>query len=258
MFKSFSIDRPFIENKYQDTSKPFDTFHRMEYHGWDCPKETGLSEEEIISGLKEVAKTYTGCSHEVKKARAVEFVLENTRIDINEHDYFPLIYTWNRQIKHTTIDVWNSEVFNEFSKDLSETYQLFNASKFSNMWPDFDHVVPDWNSILALGFNGLKKRANDYKVLLTKKQGALTEEQTAFFDGIEIEYSAIINFIDRLYNYAKTKTHEKAKVLEPALKNLKDGAPTNTFEALLIIYLYFFISESLVSTSFKKSLKVSL
>ena len=69
----------------------------------------------------------------------------------------------------------------------------------------YDHVVPDWDSILTLGFTGLKKRAEEYRIELTEKQKSLTEDQIAYFDGIEIEYAAIIRLIKRFYDLSLTK-----------------------------------------------------
>lgn len=244
MFKTFGQDRPFIEEKYHKKSEPFNPYQRMAYHGWECPENTGLSVEEIKSGLVENAKKYENQSHEVQKARAIEFVLQNTRIDINEHDYFPLMYTWNREMWAVTCAKWNAEMFEAMNPEVRANYNLFNESGAGRNWPDFDHVVPDWKSILSLGFVGLKDRAQNYRDKLLKVQGELTKEQTAYFDGIEIEYGAIIQFIERLYRLSTEKQNEKSGLIQKALLSLSKGAPTNTYEAMLIIYLYFMISES--------------
>ncbi len=117
-----------------------------------------------------------------------------------------------------------------------------NVSGAITIWPDFDHVVPDWDSILGLGFPGLKKRAEEYKEL-HRKNNTLTPEKEAFFDGIIIEYTAIIDLIDRLYNYALTKNHAKAARIAECLCHIRDGAPQNTYEAMQVMYIYFMISE---------------
>ena len=244
-FKTFYSDRPFIENKYHDTKKEFNPYSRMSYHGWNADENSGLSVDDIKRGLFDVEKLYENCSHEVRKARAIEYVLQNTRIDCNEHDYFPLVYTWNREIKETTVDKWKSEMYNQLIPETTPTYNLFNESGVSNMWPDFDHVVPDWDSVLSLGFIGLKARANEYKNKLLDKYGSLTPSQIAYFDGIEIEYGAIVEFISRLYDLASKKSHEKAQLVASSLHSLVVGSPKNTFEAMLAIYLYFIISESI-------------
>lgn len=243
MFETFERDRKYIESKYHNPEEPFNPYNRMAYHGWEADKSTGLSVEEIKTGLQEIARKYKDASHEVQKARAVEYVLDHTRIDINGHDYFPLIYTWGREISSTTIYKWNSEVFDSIIPQIKPKYDLFNESGASTMWPDFDHVVPDWKSVLSLGFAGLKKRADKYRKSLSEKS-VLSSEQEAYFDGIEIEYSAILRFIKRLYELSLNKKNEKSLRIQKALHTLTKGAPENIFEAMLTIYLYFMISES--------------
>lgn len=117
-----------------------------------------------------------------------------------------------------------------------------NESGAIAIWPDFDHVVPDWDAILDLGFSGLKKRAEEYKDLHRKNE-TLTPETEAFFDGIIIEYTAIIALIDRLYKYALTKIHAKAAKIAECLCHIRDGAPQNVYEAMQAIYIYFMLSE---------------
>ena len=244
MITSFQNDREKIEGKYHKVDEPFNAYNRMAYHGWECPKDTGLSVEEIKKGLQEISKNYAGQSHEVQKARAIEYVLKNTRIDWNERDYFPLIYTWNREIRGVTLDRWSGELFAKLVPEISPTYSLFNEAGAVSMWPDFDHVVPDWKSVLSLGFIGLKKRAEEYRKKLFKEQGSLTESQTAYFDGIDVEYGAIIQFVDRLYKISLEKKNDKSELIQNALSSLLKGAPTNIYEAMLLMYLYFMISES--------------
>lgn len=238
----FNTDREFIENKYHKTNENFDPFERMAYHGYDFDKSTGLEDEEINDGLAKLYKKTRGLPHPVAKAHAVKYVLENTKIDINEHDYFVGFWSVNRLANCVTSNKWNEEVFDNLLPELKEKMHDMNVSGAITIWPDFDHVVPDWDSILGLGFPGLKKRAEEYKEL-HRKNNTLTPEREAFFDGIIIEYTAIIDLIDRLYNYALTKSHAKAAKIAECLCHIRDGAPQNTYEAMQVMYIYFMISE---------------
>ena len=238
----FNTDREFIENKYHKTNENFDPFERMAYHGYDFDKSTGLEDEEINDGLAKLYEKTRGLPHPVAKAHAVKYVLENTKIDINEHDYFVGFWSVNRLANCVTSNKWNEEVFDNILPELKEKMHDMNVSGAITIWPDFDHVVPDWDSILGLGFSGLKKRAEEYKEL-HRKNNTLTPEREAFFDGIIIEYTAIIDLIDRLYNYALTKNHAKAAKIAECLCHIRDGAPQNTYEAMQVMYIYFMISE---------------
>lgn len=238
----FNQDRKFIENKYHKTDEPFNPYNRMAYHGYDYDKSTGLEDEEIRDGLAKLYEKTKDLPHPVAKAYAVKYVLENTKIDINEHDFFVGFWSVNRLPKCITQDKWHEEVFDNILPGLKEKMHDMNESGAIAIWPDFDHVVPDWDSILKLGFSGLKKRAEEYREL-HRNNNTLTAETEAFFDGIIIEYTAITDLIDRLYKYALTKTHAKSAKIAECLYHIRDGAPQNIYEAMQVIYIYFMISE---------------
>ena len=238
-----SADYEYLINKYHDTAKPFDPYNRRNYHGYEYDPATGLSDEEIRAGLLEVEAECAALPHPIAKAKAIEYVLNNTRIDVNEHDYFIGIYTWNCAIRATTVNKWMDEVFGNVLSEVDQTMKSLCASGAISIWPDFDHVVPDWESILQLGFAGIRQRALEYRTMHESKR-ALTEEEKTFFDAIDLQYSAILCFIDRLYRHAKNQNHEKASRQAECLLHLRDGAPTDIYEAMQFIYLYFMISES--------------
>ena len=238
----FNDDRIFIENKYHKTDEPFNPYARMAYHGYDFDKSTGLEDEEIKDGLSKLYEEIKNLPHPVAKAHAVRYVLENTKIDINEHDLFIGLWSVNRLANSVTLNKWNAEVFETILPEVNQKMHGMNESGAVAIWPDFDHVVPDWDAILNLGFPGLKKRAEDYKEQ-HKARGTLTPETEAFFDGIIIEYTAVIALVDRLYRCALTKNHDKAKTVAECLLHIRDGAPQNTYEAMQVMYIYFMVSE---------------
>ena len=238
----FNDDRSFIENKYHKTDEPFNPYSRMAYHGYDFDKSTGLEDEEIKDGLSKLYEKTKDLPHPVAKAYAVKYVLENTKIDINEHDLFVGLWSVNRLANSVTLNKWNAEVFETILPKVKQKMNDMNESGAVAIWPDFDHVVPDWDAILKLGFPGLKKRAEEYKEL-HKARGTLTPETAAFFDGIIIEYTAVIALVDRLYRLALTQNHDKAKKVAECLWHIRDGAPQNIYEAMQVIYIYFIVSE---------------
>ncbi len=241
--KNFNEDKGFIENKYHKKDEPFNPYRRMAYHGYDFDETTGLSDDEIKTGLEGIAKENEGRPHPIAKAKAIKYVLDNTMIDVNEHDLFVGFWSVNRLASSGTKDKWWNELR---QTELSETAELMDkmcATHSANIWPDFDHVIPDWDSVLNLGFNGLKERANEY-LQMHRANRTLTPEMDAHFEGIDIEYGAIIDVIDRLYNLAKSQTHKRAKKYAECLKHIRDGAPTNIYEAMQTMYIYFIVSES--------------
>ncbi len=238
MFKTLDKDRSTIERKYHIPGEDFNSFLRWNYHGYDYDESTGLSDKEIDEGLLRLSKELEGKPRPIYKAKLFEYVLDNTRIDVSESDYFIGFYTWARPISKYCVYKWEDELCSSLP-DANKVLKEYSEAGMAYGGLDFDHTVPDWDSIMALGFSGILKRAEECFEKIENK----TQKQIAFFQGLKIEYSAIIRFIDRLYKYALTKEHDKAKKVAACLKNLRDGAPGDTFEALQIIYIYFMISE---------------
>lgn len=234
-------DRFYIENKYHRTDEPFDGFDRMAYHGYEYDPSTGMNDEEIHAGLAVLVSGLEGQSHSVMKAKAVEYVLDHTRIDVNEHDYFPGLYSWGRLIDRHTINRWHGEAIEKAAAEL-DSQLLFDLpdSGAASYSLDFDHTVPDYDSLMELGFAGILSRAEDSFAALEQP----TDAQKGFFAAVQIEYRAVLRFVERLYRYALTRVFPKGDIIAAGLKQLCIGAPRNTYEALLMMYLYYMISES--------------
>lgn len=239
-------DREFIENKYHRTDEPFNSLNHMAYHGIGYAVETGKDDEEILAGLKALKPELSVMPHPAARATAIKYVLENERLYVNEHDYFVGLYSLGRLANSVTSDIWQHETFKERKPETLKNSDLFNRSGAVANWTDYDHVVPDWESLMNLGFKGIRERARQYREKHAQN-GTLTNETAAFFDGIDIEYGAIISVIDRMYKYAAAADNEKSAKVAKCLKALRDGAPTDIYEAMQLIFIYFIISESVDS-----------
>lgn len=240
MFTRLDSDRKTIERKYHDPDKEFDAFNRMAYHGYDYDEASGLSDEEIDLGLAALSAELEGKPHPIHKAALFAYVLDHTRIDVSERDYFVGIYTWGRPLSKYTVERWRDEIYAAFPEE-SRLLDEYDRAGMCFGWLDFDHTVPDWDSLMRLGFKGILDRAERQYASLA----APSEKQTAFFEGMRTEYRAVLRLIDRLFRYASERKGEKTERIAACLKHLRDGAPTDTYEALQLIYLYFMISESI-------------
>ena len=239
-------DRYYIERKYHDPKKEFNAFARRAYHGIGYINESGLDDEQLLIGLNRLEKETEHLPHPIARAKAIQYVLENERLYINKHDYFTGLYSSDRLANQITFKKWEKESLLLRDPEAIERSKDFNNAGAVMIWTDYDHVVPDWKSLMDLGFTGIRERARAYRKL-HEKNGTLNEETSAFFEGIEIQYSAIIALLDRMYNIAKEQTFEKAPRIAACLKNLRDGKPTDFYEALQLIYIYFIISEHIDS-----------
>ena len=229
-------DYHYIMNKYHDVSKPFNSFARFIRHDEIFSCETGLEGDEIKKQIWIEDEKIKKSPPSIRKANAFAYVLKNTRIACDSRDKFPAINAIDRPLNATLVSKWKDEVFCEIIPKVGKKRAMFERDGIVTMWPDFDHSVPVWDRIFAFGFSGLLQESE--KVRKSKK---LTQEQEAFFEGIKITYEAIINFIGRLAELAKNTTGSEK--MAKALCNIQNNPPATFYEALLVDYIYFILSE---------------
>ena len=233
-------DYEYISNKYHDTGKPFDSFKRYIRRDELFKEESGMAPRKIVSGIWENDKLYENLPHPIRKARAIEFVLKNTRISCDKRDIFPAINMidrplsnmWDRPLESALLGAFRKEVLCDIVPEVEKRRARLENDGIVTIWLDYDHTVPNWDRLFSLGFVGTLNESEK-----ARKQRALTEKEDAFFEGIKITYEAIVMFIGRLYNEA---TESKMKT---ALGNLLVGAPKTFYDALMLSYIYFMISE---------------
>ena len=226
----------YIKNKYHDASKPWDGHHRFIRKDDLFSADSGMFPDDILAGITKNDVLYAKLSHPIRKARALEYVLKNTRISCDPHDIFPAINMVDRPLKKPLIEKWQKEIFTDLIPEVGKKRSQLEKDGIVTMWLDFDHSVPIWENIFSLGFEGILRESE------TARAGReLTREQEDFFEGIRITYEGVLVFLDRLYELAsQTPGSEK---MAAALKNIRHRPPITFYEALLTVYLYFMISE---------------
>lgn len=233
------INYQYIMNKYHNQDGTFDPYNRFVRNDKLFSENTGLSPELILDGIRKQDEGLADAPHPIRKAKAFEYVLKNTRISCDKRDRFPHLNMLDLPINHVLTSQWHSEIFDKKIPDTQEKIERFRDSLVTIL-PDYCHSVPVWDRLLSLGFFGIRKESERIRKELSEER-ILTEEETAFFDGIQITYTAIILFLGRLSALAfeNPETIKMAK----ALQNLKDNPPSTFYEALLLSYLYFILCE---------------
>ena len=232
-------DLDYILNKYHDTKKPFDSFQRFVRHDEIFDPASGMDADEICAEILRRDAEIAAEPHSIRKAHAFAFVLEKTRLDVNAHDYFPAINCIDRPLRKTLVNRWNAEVFNDTIPEINAEMNRLRACGAATIWADFDHSVPYWDRLFALGFPGILAEAEQAR----RAHEPLSSAQRAYFDAIRITYEAILAFIRRLRARAEATPSEKGETMRRALVSLEQGAPQSLYEGLLMIYLYFICSE---------------
>ena len=223
MFNTFALDLPYLWKKFQ--SPEFDP-------------ETGMDQETAKEKIAEFGELDLPAP--VIKAKGFEFLAKNLQIEVDPRDFFPAFGCWKRRpcVMGKLLQVIGKKV---------ETTKwplacLVNQTGANMIWIDFDHSVPEWDEILQRGFPGLLANALEAKEI-HRKNGTLDEKTTAYFDGIEITYRAILLMLERFIERGRSKNSERCHFTADALQRLHDGPPQNYFDVLLLIYMYFMFSE---------------
>ena len=223
MFNTFALDLPYLWKKFQ--SPEFDP-------------ETGMDQETAKEKIAEFGELDLPAP--VIKAKGFEFLAKNLQIEVDPRDFFPAFGCWKRRpcVMGKLLQVIGKKV---------ETTKwplacLVNQTGANMIWIDFDHSVPEWDEILQRGFPGLLANALEAKEI-HRKNGTLDEKTTAYFDGIEITYRAILLMLERFIERGRSKNSERCHFTADALQRLHDGPPQNYFDVLLLIYMYFMFAE---------------
>ena len=229
-------DYEYIMNKYHPQDKPFNSFNRFIRHDAFFAEDTGMDGEAIIEGIKKQDEELSDLPHPVRKAKAFAYILKNTRISCDPRDIFPAINMIDRPLNSTVVAAWRKNVFCDIIPEIEERRANLERNGVVTIWPDYDHSVPIWERIFGLGFCGLLRESEEAR----KQIEDITEAQTAFFDGIQITYTAILDFVARLEAQAEKQQNHR---LAAALGNVKREAPQSFYEALLVDYIYFMLCE---------------
>ena len=160
----------YIINKYHDVSKPFNSRDRFTRNDSIFDSSTGLDPELIQPGILDNDRKYQNCPHSIRKARALEYVLDNTRIDCDERDIFPAINSIDRPIEKTLILMWHTEIFQTVIPEVTERMDLQKKAGVTSLYPDYNHTLPVWDTFFSLGLSGVLSNVREAKLKLEKQK----------------------------------------------------------------------------------------
>lgn len=227
---NFFENRKFIENEFENAK--FDA-------------STGKSVQELEEHLIELQENSTlECDREELCASAYAYLLKNARLEINEHTPFSVKFDIGVEYKKTaTWDVFDKIFFRRQREKVLGAYLPKEYKKMcdgqevglGDVFTDFWHTVPNWNFLIEQGFFGILQTA---KQNMQKKKNENDERGVRFLNSVIIRYEAIIEFLERVYNYSLNFNVPK---FSTAIKNLTFHAPKTLYEVMLfqILYLYF-------------------
>ena len=228
--RSFLENRKFVENEFEHAC--FD-------------ETTGMSAEELFTELSKMQdESYDAPDRELFCAEAYAYLLRNMQLEINDRTPFSVKfnigvdYSW-----FASIDIYDKALFrNQRAKVLSEKLpeefgkmRELESTGVCDVYTDFWHTVPDWDNLISRGFSGILDYARENKA---KREAICDTRGVKFLNSVMIRYEAILECLDRIYDYS---LRFDVKEFSEAVKNLRNAPPKNLYEVMLfsVLYLYF-------------------
>lgn len=223
-------------------------------------KDTGLPFEALKQEALDLADRLSGLPHPVVKARAFAFILQRARLYLNPDDWFGISLDATRVTQRLDVgntydkilvrlrSKWQAEIpAEQMTRYLSP--RMIKAREdhlVYVMYPDYDHSTPDWGAILSLGISGLRERAALYS-RENSRVAQLSDEQKAYYEGIDITYEALQHLLDRFIQQLGQGPVISAKqaAMLAALKHLRHHPPRDMYQGLLLAWLFWYIQENI-------------
>lgn len=206
---------------------------KNEYSSICWIEDSGIDEKELLRLSNQIIRD-TSLAKCIRKTKVFELIASKSRIAIDKDDIFQeklygagllsnLRCDWMNAIQEKYLEEECRKV-----RDSSLKYGSYEAHC------DFGHISPNTELLLKIGFTGLLDRINMY----AKKNG-LTQKQKDFYESCTITLKSIIKVALRLSEAIKPYNIENSI----ALYNIASGAPSNIYEAMQTLILYFFLHE---------------
>ena len=230
---------PYVEN-----IADVDTYLRRKFRQDVTDKTTGIGiadmKKEILALVKE--SVAAGDPWRITKAKCFAHQIRRQSIDVSPLDWFPAIALWDRDARpfYNGGALWRRrDEVNRRSIPQAARDEWASLMKSGNWWlgQDFCHSVPDWRTILALGFPGMKSRLERYAV-----------KGDPFYDSLGIAMDAILEGVDRFIaqakrNLAKDPGSTRLQKELASLERLRREPPLSAYDMMMFVWIYFFFSE---------------
>ena len=195
-------------------------------------EDSGLSIEELTEEILLLEQSIP--SHALAKARTFEMIVEKAALALDLADIFQ-----DKILGYGLMEAqrnrWRKAVENEFllaeKTEVREAWGVFGSY---DAHADFGHTSPNSRLLVEVGFAGLLDR-----VEVAASREGLTRAQEDFYDSCRIVLRAMATAALRLSEAIRPYNEENAD----ALLSIARGAPKNTYEAMQLLILYFFLHE---------------
>lgn len=193
---------------------------------------SGLCAQELEAVVLEMEES--ALPRVIVKAQEFDLIARQGRIAIDKEDIF--------QDKLDGVGILRKQRI-RWSKQVQEKYLPEETREMNCAWNelgaylgngDYSHVSPNSRLLMQVGFAGLLERVEQ----AAAREG-LTEKQREFYQSCRIVLKAAIAAGERLAEAIKPYNEENSA----ALLQVVHGVPRNSYEAMQLLVLYFFLHD---------------
>ena len=199
--------------------------------------DSGLNKDQLMEKLEAMESQFASAAE--FRAYAFLFITGAARLAVDKEDIFQdkldgigLIKKFRirneKTLKAEKLPLEAEEVTNAWTK-----YGTFHATS------DYSHTSPNTRLLMEAGFEGLRDR-----LLEITLRDDLTEQQRDFYKTCDIMLVGMKTAANRLADAVEPYNAENAM----ALRSIAQGAPQNTYEALQLLILYFYMHDNIFGT----------
>ncbi len=195
-------------------------------------EDSGLSPDDVVKAVEGNENQYS--SKAIIKAKTFEFIASNALIAVDKFNIFQ-DKLQGSSIMAKQRSKWQKQVIDtHLSQEAGDIYEAWQGCGAYHAHSDFGHTSPNSKLMLEIGISGLLQRVEE-----AENKGGLTDKQKDFYLSCKIMLKSM-----------QTVAHRLADAIEPynidnacALRNIAKDKPQNTYEAMQLLVLYFFLHE---------------
>ncbi len=217
MYLSFENSRSILEKEFTET---------------EWIENSGLTANELVKDVEDIENLYS--SKAIIKAKTFEFIANNARIAIDKYNIFQDKLQGSSIMAKQRSKWLNQIVDAHLSQEAGSVYEAWHDCGAYHAVPDFGHTSPNSKLLLELGLSGLLQRVEEFE----NKDG-LSDKQKDFYLSCKIVLKSMQTVAYRLADAIEPYNIDNAR----ALRNIADDKPKNTYEAMQLLVLYFFLHE---------------
>lgn len=212
---------------------------RYQYENIAWIEESGVDASTLSSMFSSLMEENKDENHAVLKAKTFKMICESSRIAIDKDDIFQEKLFAADLINYQRWELWHREIAEGvLNEKFRETREAWDVGAY-RADPDFGHTSANTKPLLEVGFSGLLNRVNEASM-----RGGLTKKQKDFYLSCKIVLEASISFCLRLADAVAPYNREN----EAALRSIASGEPKNSYEAMQLLIVYFFLHEYVFKT----------